>query len=69
MASTETTAASGTAGAGAPKDAAQDMAGLEAGLDALDAVRISRTPVRQVLTQKVLPRWWPSRWCSSSGRS
>ncbi|MFG2670016.1 ABC transporter permease [Streptomyces sp. NPDC048445] len=55
MASTETTAASGTAGAGAPKDAAQDMAGLEAGLDALDAVRISRTPVRQVLTQKVLP--------------
>ncbi|MET7855918.1 ABC transporter permease [Streptomyces sp. NPDC005318] len=45
MASTETTA----------KDAAQDLAGLEAGLDALDAVRVSRTPVRQVLVRKVLP--------------
>ncbi|WP_371798877.1 ABC transporter permease [Streptomyces sp. NBC_01707] len=45
MASTETTT----------EDAAQDLAGLEAGLDALDAVRVSRTPVRQVLVQKVLP--------------
>ncbi|MCP3820843.1 ABC transporter permease [Streptomyces sp. A3M-1-3] len=32
-----------------------DLAGLEAGLDALDAVQIRRTPVRQVLVQKVLP--------------
>ncbi|WP_455352064.1 ABC transporter permease [Streptomyces sp. SYSU K217416] len=32
-----------------------DLAGLEAGLDALDAVQIRRTPVRQVLLQKVLP--------------
>ncbi|MFI5479871.1 ABC transporter permease [Streptomyces rubiginosohelvolus] len=32
-----------------------DLAGLEAGLDALDAVQIRRTPVREVLLQKVLP--------------
>ncbi|MER5275723.1 ABC transporter permease [Streptomyces sp. NPDC002809] len=50
MASTETSAKDS-----APRDEAQDLAGLEAGLDALDAVRVSRTPVRQVLTQKVLP--------------
>ncbi|MFB7307516.1 ABC transporter permease [Streptomyces sp. NPDC056192] len=51
MASTDTT----TTEDAAVKDAAQDLAGLEAGLDALDAVRVSRTPVRQVLVQKVLP--------------
>lgn len=55
MASTETTAKGSAAGDGAPGDAARDMAGLEAGLDALDAVRVTRTPVRQVLVQKVLP--------------
>ncbi|MEU2823738.1 MULTISPECIES: ABC transporter permease [unclassified Streptomyces] len=32
-----------------------DIAGLEAGLDALDAVQIRRTPVREVLKAKVLP--------------
>ncbi|GHC68460.1 ABC transporter permease [Streptomyces cinnamoneus] len=32
-----------------------DLAGLEAGLDALDAVQVKRTPLRQVLLQKVLP--------------
>ncbi|WP_329284236.1 ABC transporter permease [Streptomyces sp. NBC_00691] len=32
-----------------------DLAGLEAGLDALDAVEIRRTPVREVLLKKVLP--------------
>ncbi|MEU5920445.1 ABC transporter permease [Streptomyces sp. NPDC004288] len=32
-----------------------DLAGLEAGLDALDAVEIRRTPVREVLVKKVLP--------------
>ncbi|ARF64990.1 sulfate ABC transporter permease [Streptomyces violaceoruber] len=32
-----------------------DLAGLEAGLDALDAVQIRRTPVREVLLRKVLP--------------
>ncbi|WP_284574983.1 ABC transporter permease [Streptomyces sp. 2P-4] len=32
-----------------------DLAGLEAGLDALDAVEIRRTPVREVLFRKVLP--------------
>ncbi|MFE5511443.1 ABC transporter permease [Streptomyces sp. NPDC056529] len=39
----------------APKDKADDLAGLEAGLDALDAVEIRRTPVREVLVKKVLP--------------
>lgn len=51
MASTDTTATEDAA----VKDAAQDLVSLEAGLDALDAVRVSRTPVRQVLVQKVLP--------------
>ncbi|GAA2914599.1 ABC transporter permease [Streptomyces thioluteus] len=32
-----------------------DLAGLEAGLDALDAVQVRRTPFRQVLLRKVLP--------------
>ncbi|AXE80957.1 ABC transporter permease [Streptomyces atratus] len=32
-----------------------DLAGLEAGLDALDAVQVRRTPVREVLLRKVLP--------------
>ncbi|NUP17540.1 MAG: ABC transporter permease [Streptomyces sp.] len=45
MASTETTAA---------KDG-NDLAGLEAGLDALETVQTSRTPLRRTLTQKVLP--------------
>ncbi|MDF6018051.1 ABC transporter permease [Streptomyces sp. JH34] len=34
---------------------ADDLAGLEAGLDALDAVQVRRTPVREVLLKKVLP--------------
>ncbi|GGP99085.1 ABC transporter permease [Streptomyces roseolilacinus] len=34
---------------------ADDLAGLEAGLDALDTVQIRRTPVREVLLKKVLP--------------
>ncbi|WP_406254322.1 ABC transporter permease [Streptomyces chartreusis] len=45
MASTETTAA---------KDGA-DLAGLEAGLDALETVQTGRTPFRKTLTQKILP--------------
>ncbi|MET7620755.1 ABC transporter permease [Streptomyces sp. NPDC005408] len=45
MASTETKAAA----------KADDLAGLEAGLDALDAVQVRRTPVREVLLKKVLP--------------
>ncbi|MDT9690194.1 ABC transporter permease [Streptomyces sp. P9(2023)] len=44
MASTETRAAK-----------PDDLAGLEAGLDALDAVQVRRTPVREVLLKKVLP--------------
>ncbi|MCX4965550.1 MULTISPECIES: ABC transporter permease [unclassified Streptomyces] len=38
--------------AGANSD---DLAGLEAGLDALDAVQVRRTPVREILLRKVLP--------------
>ncbi|MEV6314346.1 ABC transporter permease [Streptomyces sp. NPDC051776] len=34
---------------------AADLAGLEAGLDALDTVQVRRTPLRQALVQKVLP--------------
>ncbi|MFF9688285.1 ABC transporter permease [Streptomyces sp. NPDC014623] len=34
---------------------ADDLAGLEAGLDALDAVQVRRTPAREILTGKVLP--------------
>ncbi|MBT1091087.1 ABC transporter permease [Streptomyces sp. Tu102] len=45
MASTETTAV---------KDGA-DLAGLEAGLDALETVQTGRTPFRRTLTQKILP--------------
>ncbi|MCP9995540.1 ABC transporter permease [Streptomyces werraensis] len=44
MASTDTT----------PRDAG-DLAGLEAGLDALETVRTTRTPLRQTLTQKIFP--------------
>ncbi|MDQ0485184.1 ABC transporter permease [Streptomyces cellulosae] len=44
MASTDTT----------PKDAG-DLAGLEAGLDALETVQTTRKPFRQTLTQKILP--------------
>ncbi|MFI8367966.1 ABC transporter permease [Streptomyces sp. NPDC085466] len=39
----------------APKAKGEDLAGLEAGLDALDAVEVRRTPVREVLLKKVLP--------------
>ncbi|RYJ28409.1 ABC-type probable sulfate transporter, permease protein [Streptomyces sp. L-9-10] len=41
----------------APADASPhgDMAGLEAGLDALDTVQTGRTPLRQTLVRKVLP--------------
>ncbi|MEV7015076.1 ABC transporter permease [Streptomyces sp. NPDC093991] len=44
MASTDTT----------PEDTG-DLAGLEAGLDALETVQTTRKPLRQTLTQKVLP--------------
>ncbi|MEV4332957.1 ABC transporter permease subunit [Streptomyces sp. NPDC049597] len=47
MASTDTTAKATVKN--------DDLAGLEAGLDALDAVQVSRTPVREVLLRKVLP--------------
>ncbi|MBT2409946.1 ABC transporter permease [Streptomyces sp. ISL-12] len=49
MASTDT-------GPAQPHDtASQDLAGLEAGLDALDTVQVGRPPLREVLLRKVLP--------------
>ncbi|CAL9398210.1 sulfate ABC transporter permease [Streptomyces sp. DH-12] len=45
MASTDTTTPGDTG----------DLAGLEAGLDALETVQTTRKPLRQTLTQKVLP--------------
>lgn len=39
----------------AAKDKTDDLAGLEAGLDALDAVQTHRTPTREVFVKKVLP--------------
>ncbi|MFG2551354.1 ABC transporter permease [Streptomyces sp. NPDC048581] len=45
MASTDTT----------PAKDSNDLAGLEAGLDALETVQTGRTPLRKTLTQKVLP--------------
>ncbi|MFI8201544.1 ABC transporter permease [Streptomyces sp. NPDC085937] len=48
MASTDTTPATA-------KDGAGDLAGLEAGLDALETVRTSRKPFRETFTQKILP--------------
>ncbi|MFJ8509164.1 ABC transporter permease [Streptomyces avermitilis] len=50
MASTETTSTDTPA-----KDTAHDLAGLEAGLDALETVQVGRTPFRQVFVQKILP--------------
>ncbi|WP_326732408.1 ABC transporter permease [Streptomyces phaeochromogenes] len=44
----------GSAAAGESQDP-HDLAGLEAGLDALDSVRVDRTPLRETLTGKVLP--------------
>ncbi|MEV4334788.1 ABC transporter permease [Streptomyces sp. NPDC049597] len=44
----------GSSAAGEPQDT-QDLAGLEAGLDALDSVQTGRTPLHETLTRKVLP--------------
>ncbi|MEU0287217.1 ABC transporter permease [Streptomyces sp. NPDC052492] len=52
MASTEKTGL--TQDAAAPQDP-DDLAGLEAGLDALDSARTVRAPLRQTLLRKVLP--------------
>ncbi|WP_424211222.1 ABC transporter permease [Streptomyces sp. BI20] len=52
MASTETAPERDSAADPGRKD---DLAGLEAGLDALDAVEVRRTPAREVLLKKVLP--------------
>ncbi|MCG7524247.1 ABC transporter permease [Streptomyces sp. OfavH-34-F] len=51
MASTDIKSDEAESGRGRP----DDLAGLEAGLDALDAVQVQRTPVREVLLRKVLP--------------
>ncbi|MEU2024060.1 ABC transporter permease [Streptomyces sp. NPDC016469] len=52
MASTDIKSDEAGSGGGGKPD---DLAGLEAGLDALDAVQVQRTPVREVLLRKVLP--------------
>ncbi|MDH6224034.1 MULTISPECIES: ABC transporter permease [Streptomyces] len=56
MASTDTsTAAKDAVEGGDGGRPADDTAGLEAGLDALESVEPRRTPLRQTLLQKVLP--------------
>ncbi|WP_333768497.1 ABC transporter permease [Streptomyces sp. IBSBF 2435] len=69
MASTETSGVQDADAPGGPGDAPSpgkaraagaardrhDLSGLEAGLDALDAVTVKRAPVGQVLVKKVLP--------------
>jgi NitT/TauT family transport system permease protein len=47
-------AATADAGTATVKDN-QDLAGLEAGLDALETVQTGRTPLRETLVRKVLP--------------
>lgn len=44
----------GSSATGEPQDR-QDLAGLEAGLDALDSAQVGRTPLRETLIRKVLP--------------
>ncbi|MEU5362149.1 ABC transporter permease [Streptomyces sp. NPDC005925] len=53
MASTDTTTR--TTGTTATGDGGSDLAGLEAGLDALETVQHARTPFRQTLVEKILP--------------
>lgn len=57
MASTETKAAGKAGGTPPPSKTtdAQDLAGLEAGLDALDTVQTRRAPWHRTFVQKVLP--------------
>ncbi|MEU6766913.1 ABC transporter permease [Streptomyces sp. NPDC046853] len=59
MDSTDTQVGHGEAGRAdavrTEKDSSQDLAGLEAGLDALDAVQTRRTPFRQTFVKKILP--------------
>ncbi|MVO86311.1 ABC transporter permease subunit [Streptomyces sp. p1417] len=52
---TDTTDTTATTDAVPHSKDTQDLAGLEAGLDALDTVQTRRTPLRQTLVQKVLP--------------
>ena len=57
MASTDTAVDNekdGSPAAEQPRDS-QDLAGLEAGLDALDSVQVGRPPLRETLIHKVLP--------------
>ncbi|MEV0227802.1 ABC transporter permease [Streptomyces sp. NPDC050704] len=54
MASTEEKADANVKDGGAGRDS-HDLAGLEAGLDALETVQTSRTPLRETLVQKILP--------------
>ncbi|WP_406341884.1 ABC transporter permease [Streptomyces sp. NBC_00648] len=55
MASTETSAADEAAKTVKADKHTHDLAGLEAGLDALETVQSGRTPFRETLVQKILP--------------
>ncbi|MFD9484856.1 ABC transporter permease [Streptomyces sp. NPDC059991] len=55
MASTETSAAGEAAKTVKADKDTHDLAGLEAGLDALETVQSGRTPFRETLVQKILP--------------
>ncbi|MFE0460843.1 ABC transporter permease [Kitasatospora sp. NPDC058965] len=55
MASTETATAAVEPTTTRTEPPADDLHGVEAGLDALDAVQLQRPPLAQVLRQKVLP--------------
>lgn len=55
MASTDATVAGNTDGGGEAKAGGGDLAGVEAGLDALETVQSGRVPLRETLVRKVLP--------------
>src|SRR4051794_30069707 len=55
MASTETKADSGRAGSGGSAGSEADLAGLGAGLDALETPSDARTPLGRLLREKALP--------------
>ncbi|WP_392667264.1 hypothetical protein [Streptomyces sp. LN785] len=53
---TKTTRTTGTTGAtGRTAPDTDGLAGLGAGLDALDGIEVRRTPVRELLARKVFP--------------
>ncbi|GAA1071424.1 ABC transporter permease [Kitasatospora nipponensis] len=55
MASTDTTTLAKNPTQAEADNTPGDLSGVEAGLDALDAVQIQRTPITQILREKILP--------------